>query len=309
MPPESREGDFKVGGGGVRRSDILMAVFVACIWGFGFTVAKAALAGFPPIFLMALRFTVTAAALVWFVRPPTGYMVRVLMISIVGAGVQYSVTFTGLKGLDVSAAIIIIQLEPAYASLLAAIFLKDMIGWRRAIGMALAFAGVLILVGEPTIQGAYLSAGMVALGSLLFAAGQVMTKALKGAVGGFQLTAWIAVFAVPQLFLATALFEDSHWTHLRDAGTVVWIAILYLGLIMTALGYGLWYRLINKYSINLVMPFTLLLPFATVLSAIVLLGERPRPIVLLGGAVTIIGVAVIIVRENPFARKARAGGS
>ena len=114
---------------------------------------------------------------------------------------------------------------------------------------------------------------------------------------------------MPQLFLATALFEDSHWTHLRNAGTVVWIAILYLGLIMTALGYGLWYRLINKYSINLVMPFTLLLPFATVLSAIVLLGERPRPIVLLGGVVTIIGVAVIIVRENPFARKARAGGS
>ncbi|MDH3265279.1 MAG: hypothetical protein OEM24_14930, partial [Paracoccaceae bacterium] len=52
------------------------------------------------------------------------------------------------------------------------------------------------------------------------------------------------------------------------------------------------------------MPFTLLLPFATVLSAVVLLGERPAPIVLLGGAVTIIGVAVIIIRDNPFARKA-----
>ena len=292
----------------MRRNDILTAVFVACIWGFGFTIAKAALAGFPPIFLMALRFTLTAAVLVWFVRPPRGYMGRVLMISIVGAGVQYSITFTGLKGLDASAAIFIIQLEPAYAALLAAIFLNDMIGWRRAFGMALAFAGVLILAGEPTIRGAYLSAGMVALGSLLFAMGQIMTKALKGAVGGFQLTAWIAVFAVPQLFLGTALFEDDHWSHLRQAGPVVWVAILYLGLVMTALGYGLWYRLINKYSINLVMPFVLLLPFATVLSAVLLLGERPGPFVLLGGGVTIIGVAVIIVRENPFARKARAGG-
>jgi len=290
----------------VRRSDVLTAVFVACIWGFGFTLAKAALAGFPPIFLMALRFTLTAAVLVWFVRPPRGYMMRVALISLVGAGVQYSVTFTGLKGLDASAAIIIIQLEPAFAALLAAIFLRDMIGWRRAIGMAMAFSGVLLLAGEPSIQGAYLSAGMVLIGSFLFAAGQVMTKALKGAVGGFQLTAWVAVFAVPQLVLATALFEEGHVNHLRQAGPIVWVAIVYLAFIMTALGYGLWYRLVNKYSINLVMPFTLLLPFATVISAIVLLGERPQPIVLLGGAVTIAGVAVIVIRDNPFTRKARA---
>lgn len=283
--------------------DILTAVLVACIWGLGFTVAKAALAGFPPIFLMALRFTITAAVLVWFVRPPTGFMGRVALISFIGAGLQYGVTFTGLKGLDASTAIIIIQLEPAYASILAAIFLKDMIGWRRAIGMALAFGGVLILAGSPSIQGAWVSAGLVLLGSIFFAAGQVMTKALKGAVGGFQLTAWVAVFAVPQLFIGSVLFESGHWTHLKTADPVVWVAILYLGLIMTALGYGLWYRLINKYSINLVMPFILLLPIATVLSAVVLLGERPKPIVLLGGAVTILGVAVIIIRENPFARR------
>jgi len=289
----------------VRKSDVLKAIFVACIWGFGFTLAKAALAGFPPIFLMALRFTLTALALVWFVRPPVGHLGRVALISTVGAGIQYSITFTGLKGLDASAAIIIIQLESAFAALFAAVFLRDMIGWRRGIGMALAFTGVLILAGEPSIQGAYVSAGMVVVGAILFAAGQVMTKALKGAVGSFQLTAWIAVFAVPQLFLATFLFEADHWTHLRNAEPVVWIAILYLGLIMTALGYSLWYRLINEYSINLVMPFTLLLPIVTVLSAMVLLGERPAPIVLLGGAVTVIGVAVIILRDNPFMRKPR----
>ena len=287
----------------MRGRDIVIAVFVACIWGLGFTVAKAALAGFPPIFLMALRFTLTALVLVWFVRPPVGHMRRVALISLVGAGVQYSITFTGLKYLDASSAIIIIQLESAFAALLAAIFLKDMIGWRRALGMALAFCGVLLLAGEPSIRGAYVSAGMVLAGSLLFAAGQVMTKALKGAVGGFQLTAWVAVFAVPQLFLASFIFEAGHWTHLQNAAPVVWVAILYLGLVMTALGYGLWYRLVNQYSINLVMPFTLLLPFATVLSAVVLLGERPPAIVLLGGAVTILGVAVITVRENPFARR------
>ena len=292
----------------MRPIDIFTAALVAVIWGFGFTLAKAALAGFPPIFLMALRFSLTALVLVWFVRPPAGYMGRIFLISLVGAGVQYSVTFTGLQGLDASTAIIVVQLEPPFAALLAAVFLKDMIGWRRAAGMALAFSGVVILAGEPSVRGAYVSAGLVVLGAFLFAAGQVMTKALGGAVGGFQLTAWIAVFAVPQLFIGTFLFENSHWSHLRNADGIVWIAILYLGLIMTAFAYGLWYRLIARYSINLVMPFTLLLPFATVTSAVLLLGERLKPLVAVGGLVTIAGVAVIIIRDNPFARRAPAEG-
>ena len=299
----SQKGAGRRGRAQLRFIDILTAVMVAAIWGFGFTLSKAALAGFPPIFLMALRFTLTAAVLVWFVKPPIGYMWKVALISLVGAGIQYSLTFTGLKGINASAAIIIIQLEAPVAALMAAIFLKDVIGWRRAFGMAVAFAGVVILAGDASVQGAYVSALLVLTGACFFAAGQVMTKALKGAVGGFQLTAWVAVFAVPQLFVASALIEDNHWHHLENADLIVWITILYLGFIMTALGYSLWYRLINRYSINVVMPFILLVPFSTVISAVLLLDEALSPYVLIGGLTTIAGVILIVFRGNPFGRK------
>ena len=245
----------------MRLVDIATAVMVAAIWGLGFTLSKAALAGFPPIFLMAFRFTLTALLLVWFVRPPVGYMGKVALISLVGAGIQYSITFTGLAGINASTAIIIIQLEAPLAALMAAVFLKDMIGWRRALGMAVAFAGVVILAGDASVQGAWVSALLVLVGAAFFAGGQVMTKALKGAVGGFQLTAWVAVFAVPQLFVISFLTEDNHLHYIENADWVVWGTILYLAFIMTALGYSLWYRLINTYSINLVMPFILLVPF------------------------------------------------
>jgi O-acetylserine/cysteine efflux transporter len=276
---------------------------VAAIWGFGFTLSKAALAGFPPIFLMALRFTLTAALLVWFVKPPTGYMWKVALISMVGAGIQYSITFTGLKGLNASAAIIIIQLEAPMAALLAAVFLKDIIGWRRAFGMAVAFAGVVILAGDTSVQGAWISALLVLIGAVFFAAGQVMTKALKGAVGGFQLTAWVSIFAFPQLFVISLLTEDNHWQYVQNADQVVWLTVLYLAFIMTALGYSLWYRLIAKYSINVVMPFILLVPFSTVISAVLLLDEALSPYVLIGGLTTIAGVMLITFRDNPFRRK------
>lgn len=291
----------------MRPIDIATAALVAAIWGFGFTLTKATLTDFPPMLLMVLRFSLTALVLIWFVRPPFGYMRRIALISLIGAGIQYSVTFTGLKGIDASSAIIIIQMEVPFAALLAAIFLKDMIGWRRAAGMALAFVGVLILVGDPSVRGALTSALMVAAGSMLFAIGQVLTKSLNGAVGGFQLTAWIALFAVPQLIVATLLFEDNQVKYVQEAGLLIWGTILYLGLVMTALAYSLWYRLIGRYSINAVMPFTLLLPFTTVISATIVLDEPLRPIVVIGGLITVAGVAIIIIRRNPFARSGSSG--
>ena len=208
-------------------------------------------------------------------------MWKVALISLVGAGIQYSITFTGLKGLNASAAIIIIQLEAPMAALLAAVFLKDIIGWRRAFGMAVAFAGVVILAGDTSVQGAWISALLVLIGAVFFAAGQVMTKALKGAVGGFQLTAWVSVFAFPQLFVISFLTEDNHWQYVQNADHVVWLTVLYLAFVMTALGYSLWYRLIAKYSINVVMPFILLVPFSTVISAVLLLDETLSPYVLI----------------------------
>ncbi len=77
--------------------DILLAIAVAIIWGMGFVFAKAAIDHFPPILLMALRFTLTAVALVWFVRPPWQLLHRLFWIALVSATIQYSLTFTASK--------------------------------------------------------------------------------------------------------------------------------------------------------------------------------------------------------------------
>jgi len=291
----------------LRSLDLLTAVCVIAIWSLGFTLTKASLSEFPPMLLMVLRFTLTALVLIWWAPPPWRYMRKIFLISLIGAGIQYSITFTGLKGLDASTAIILVQLEVPFAALLAAVFLNDMIGWRRAIGVALAFVGVLVLAGEPTVREALVSAIMMAGGAMLFAAGQVMTKSLNGAVAGFRLTAWIAIFAVPQLVIASLIFEENQIDYVRNASLLVWGTIVYLGVAMTAIAYSLWYRLIGLYSINLVMPFTLLLPFMTTVFAVLILGEPLRPVVIAGGLITVAGVAIIVIRKNPFVKSGSSG--
>lgn len=288
--------------------DILLAVSVPTVWGFGFIFAKAAMGEFPPILLMALRFTLTALVLVWFVRVPRGLMGRIFVVSLVSATIQYSLTFTGLRDLDASIAIIVVQLEVPFGALLAAIFLKDRIGWRRAFGMALAFVGVSLIAGEPRVQQNMMPMLLVVGGAFTWAAGQVMIKTL-GRVGGFTLIAWVAVMSAPQLFVASFLFEDGQLDAIAGAGWIGWGTVVYLGLVMTALGYAAWYHLLGKYQVNQVMPYLLLLPVVTVIGSVALLGERLTLPVALGGGVVIVGVAIIVTyKRQPRARVADQPG-
>lgn len=280
--------------------DILLAITVMMLMGLGFTLAKVAFVyvSFPPILLMACRFSVTALALVWFVRPPWGLMWKILWIATVSASLQYSLTFTGLNGIDASLAVIIVQLEAPFLALFAIFVLKEHLGWRQAGGMAMAFAGVMLIAGQPRLQGDLLPVLLVASGAFVWSFGQIMIKGLGGQVGGFTLIAWVAVFAAPQLFVSSWLFEVGQWEAIQNAGWIGWGVVIYMGLMMTALGYAIWYRLLGIYKVNQVMPFLLLVPVMSIVSSMLFLGERLSPVELMGGSVVILGVWIVTTHRN-----------
>ena len=91
--------------------DVLIAILVAVIWGMGFVVAKAGMDHFSPILLMALRFACTTLCLIWFFRPPLKLFKSLFWIALISAALQYSLTFTGVQGIDASTSALLIQLE------------------------------------------------------------------------------------------------------------------------------------------------------------------------------------------------------
>ncbi len=280
----------------LRPQDILMGLAVPLIWGMGVVFAKAAIGHFPPILLMALRFTLTALILVWFVKPPWRLMGRLFVIALISAAVQYSLTFNGLRGVDASTAVLVLQLEVPFLILLGAVLLKEKPGWRRWLGIAITFIGVAFIAGEPRLGGSWDSLALLLGGAFTWALGQIMVRRL-GEVGGFTTVAWVAVFAAPQLFAFSLVLEDDHLAYLGAAGWVVWGTVLYMGIVMTALGYGLWYSLVGRFPLARVGPFLLLMPVFSVLGGVTLLGESLTLRVALGGAIVIAGVAVILVRR------------
>jgi O-acetylserine/cysteine efflux transporter len=277
-----------------------MGLAVPLIWGMGVVFAKAAIGHFPPVLLMALRFTLTALILVWFVKPPWRLMGQLFVIALVSAAVQYSLTFNGLRGVDASTAVLVLQLEVPFLILLGAVLLKERPGWRRWLGIAITFVGVAFIAGEPRLGANWDSLVLLLGGAFTWALGQIMVRRL-GAVGGLTTIAWVAVFAAPQLFVFSLVLEDDHLAYLGSAGWVVWGTVLYMGIVMTALGYGLWYSLVGRFPLARVGPFLLLMPVFSVLGSVVLLGETLTLRVAIGGAIVIAGVAVILVRRTSAA--------
>ena len=282
-----------------RLMDMALGLGVALVWGLGLVFAKAAIAHFPPILLMAFRFSVAALALVWFIKPSKGQLRVLFLISFISATLQYSLIFTGLAGLDASTTALIIQLEIPFLVLIGAIFLKETPGWRRWVGISIAFFGVYKITGEPRIGDALWSVALVIGGGLTWATGQAMVRQLKN-ISGLTVAAWVAILAFPQLFIMSAIFETGQVQAIKSAGWVVWSAVAYLGLIMTALGYYMWYTLIRRTPVSEAAPYLLALPLFSMAGGWFLLGEVVTTQTLLGGGIILLGVALIVFEPiNP----------
>tara|TARA_B100000674_G_scaffold372882_1_gene315361 strand:+ start:3232 stop:4116 length:885 start_codon:yes stop_codon:yes gene_type:complete len=290
----------------VKPKHLLLAALMSIIFGMGWVLAKAALDHFPPILLAAFRFAVAAIVLIWFVKPPFGQMRNIMLISALAITVPYAMIYVGLKDLDASATILLVQLEAPVLIMLGALMLGEMPGYKKTIGTMIAFAGIVLIAGDPHIRSNITAVAWV-LGSILtWAVGQIKIRKL-GQTGGLRNLAWISAFAFPQLLLTSALLEDDQIGLILNATPAVWMTVIYLGMAMTVGGVGIWYHLIGKYPVAFVSPFLLLVPVTTIFGGVLWLDESLTRMSVIGGAIIIAGVALVIV-ERPTARKRLKAG-
>jgi O-acetylserine/cysteine efflux transporter len=96
------------------------------------------------------------------------------------------------------------------------------------------------------------------------------------------------------MFIASLLIENGQLESIKNATIVGWGTVIYLGVIMTTVGYGIWYHILKRYDVNQAMPFLLLLPVSSIIGAVLFLGERPNLSTMIGGGIIIIGVSIIV---------------
>ena len=273
---------------------ILLALIVPITWGLGFTLAKIGMEQFPALLIMTIRFGIAGLILVWFTKPPWGHMREIFVVALIGSTIQYGLTYNGLKGIDASTAAILVQLEGPILAIMGTFLLKEKLGITRALGMGLAFIGVLIIAGEPRLDGHIDSVILLIAGSAVWAVAQIMISRLKD-LSGITILAWVAIMATPQMFIASLLIEDGQWLAITTASYIDWSIILYLALIMTVLGYSVWYHLLSTVDVSKVSPFLMLLPITSIIAGMVLLDEKFTSSMAIGGLLIMSGVASTLI--------------
>jgi O-acetylserine/cysteine efflux transporter len=285
----------------LRPIDIALAVAVNLAWGLNFVITKLGVAEMPPMMLVAFRYALVALVLAPWLRWPTGKFLQVAAVSVTLGFLHFALMFTGVSGVDASVAAIAVQVQVPFSALLAYFLFKDKLGWRRGAGVAMAISGVLLIAGGPNAENGGADpfyVGLIVMAAFAWAVSSVQVKKI-GTIGTLTLNAWIALLAWPQLALGSLLIEGGSWDDIAGAGVWAWSSIVYMAIAVTVFGYGIWYRLIQRYDVTQVIPLSLLAPTFGVIFGILLLDEAATFEKLFGGSMTLVGVAIVTLIKPP----------
>ena len=168
--------------------------------------------------------------------------------------------------------------------------------WRIG-GLVLAFGGVLMLAYDPAVFSFIDALILVVLAALAMAVGTVFIKSIRG-IGVIGLQAWIALVAAPGLFAVSYFLENGQWAALQSAGVAEWSSVAYSALAATLIGHGIVYYLLRLYPVSVTTPYTLLTPLFGIVFLVWLLDDQLTWRMVLGGMLTLGGVAIISLRES-----------
>ncbi len=279
--------------------DFALLIVICVVWGLNMVVAKIVVADMhvPPLFFAAARSAVIAIAVFpWLLPMPRPYW-RTVAVGILMGGGSFALLFVGLKTATPSASAIVTQLGVPMVTLLSILFLGERIRWRRGLGIALTFAGVVIVMWDPS--GVSFSTGLlyVALSAFGGALGTVLLKQMQG-IRPLRLQAWVGFSSFVLLTVLTAGLEHGQIGAAHLAGWPFVAVILYSALLVSVFAHTRYYGLIHRYEATQIAPLTLMSPLFSIGFGIWLTGDPFDLRMALGSALALVGVFIIAVRPN-----------
>jgi drug/metabolite transporter (DMT)-like permease len=280
---------------------VLAALAIHTLWGGNPVAVKLGLEAFPPLWSGFLRFALgclCVAAWARFARipllPERGEWPALVLISLLFT-LQIWLMNVGFGATTAANGAVLIAANPLFGMLFAHFLIPgDRVGPWRAVGVAVAFGGVALVI----TRGAALELGSagdwIVLGSACLLG---LRLALSGRVlrrmNEVRLTLWQMLLSLP-LFLAGALtWEEIRWEAIGPAPVA---GILYQGIVVAGLAFTVNFYLIRRYTPSVMISFNFVSPVAGVLLGLLILGERLSVSLLSGMALVALGLALIARR-------------
>lgn len=278
--------------------DLALLIAMNLIWGLNLIASKIGVEHFPPIFFTAMRFGSLALFLSPFLRIHRGQMNALFAAAMLTGPAAFALLFVGLDLVeDASAVAIATQMGVPFSTLLSVWLLGEVIRWRRTLGIALAFVGMAIISFDPRVFAYRDGMLLVMLSCLASSCGLIFLKRLRN-IRPLELQAWIAAGGGPVLMAMSLLLEAGQWRSIQTAGVEAWSALVFTIVMSSLIAHTAWYYLVSRYPVTSLSPLTLLSPLFGVFFGVTLLGDVLTPRMLLGSAITLVGVFIVVMREK-----------
>ncbi|WP_375552094.1 MULTISPECIES: EamA family transporter [Rhodophyticola] len=275
--------------------DLAIVAIVIIAWGSNFTAMKLALDELPPFLFVGLRFLILLPLLAVLPRPPVPWWKILAVGTLINMG-QFAFLFAAMRA-DVTAGLasLLLQAQAPLTILLSALFLGERVRGIQILGISVAVAGLVIFGVGAGGNLTRVGLGLVLCGALCWAGGNLVLKGLRG-VSMLPLFIWASLVPpVPMLALSLAVEGPEPVATIAALSMQGWVAVVYVALISTVLGYSLWGALLARHKAADVTPFALLIPVVGIATAALVLGERLTPLEVTGALVIMAGLALAVL--------------
>jgi drug/metabolite transporter (DMT)-like permease len=296
----------------LRPADLARLVALAALWGASYLFMRYAVPYFGPATLIELRVLIAGVALAAFLAASGGvvgwsrFWRGYLFVGSIGLALPFVLIAQALTAIDASTAAILNALSPLFASITAALWIRDPLTPEKLAGIATCLVGTAVLVGwtpTPMTPRELVAALCSVTATALYGYTIVFTKVkLKGA-SPLGTSAGTLLFAAATLAFVVPLAPPPH--PLAEIPGLAWIAMLGLAIFSTTLAFILYYRLIADVGPVKAITVTLLVPIFGMVWGIMFLGEPLSPGRIAGCMVILAGCSLILgLVRLPFRRAA-----
>ena len=279
-----------------------MSLIIAMIgWGWAWVGVRSAVRFLEPGPLALTRYLIASLVMlpVWWMRgrplPRRKHIFGVIAMGLLGFTFYNLALNASEKIVTAGTAALIASSIPVLVTVGAHLFLGERLARIAWAGVAIAFAGVTLMT---------LSAGesvMLSRGALLMvfasfcAAGFcLLNKRLIAHYRALDLTTW-AIWAGT---LGLLPFAGGVVQTLPQVPTQALLTVVLLGVVPGALCYTLWSYVLSHWPLARVASWMFLIPIVAVLLGWIMLAELPHVSDLVGGLVTLAGVAIVNIRQK-----------
>ena len=285
----------------MRAQDLARLVALAAMWGASYLFMRYAVPFFGPIPLIAIRVLIAGLLLLGFLHLTGGsvgwsnHWRALLFVGVIGLALPFVLIAEALTIIDASTAAILNALSPLFASIVAAVWIRDPLTPAKMAGIALCLVGTAVLVGwtpAPMSARELLAASFSIIATALYGYTIVFTKVyLKGAtpMGTSAGTLLMAAAALLPLMPFTPTSRE-----VSAIPAMAWLAMLGLAVVSTTVAFIFYYRLIADVGPVKAITVTLLVPIFGMIWGVIFLGEPVTPGRIAGCAIILAGCSLIL---------------